>query len=207
MIKKWLIITGGFLFLLPVISCSIKDSSKKVTEKTLDVIDGISDALKDRGEKTGEKASDGLGEVGKGIGKSLGKFLSENADSIGKVAGEIVGKGSIGLIEGLNNSLYSPLEFENGKQNFTNISYLGTSTVDKYAVVFTDDILKENNRMEIVCYDVNNKQTLVLKGSISYNRQMCELELNSKELKLLKEAHQRIVSIKRVEEEPKQATI
>lgn len=70
MIKRWFIVLGSILILLPVISCSTRDSSKKVTEKTLDVIDGISDALKDRGEETGEKAADGLGEVGKGVGKS-----------------------------------------------------------------------------------------------------------------------------------------
>lgn len=205
MIKRWFIVLGSILILLPVISCSTRDSSKKVTEKTLDVIDGISDALKDRGEETGEKAADGLGEVGKGVGKSLSKLLTKNADSIGKVAGEILGKGSAGLIEGLQNTLYSPVEFENGKQNFTKVSYLGVSTIDKNVVIFTDDVIEVDNQVEVVCYNADNKQTQVLQASFPYCSQTCEIILSLKELNLLKEAHRRVVSIRRIQEESVQA--
>ena len=60
MVKRWFIVLGSILFLLPVISCSTRDSSKKVTEKTLDVIDGISDALKDRGGRNRRESCRGF---------------------------------------------------------------------------------------------------------------------------------------------------
>ena len=198
MSKKFSIILSSCLLLLSVTSCSTRESSKKVTEEALEVIDGISDALKDRGKETGEKATDGLGEVGKGVGKSLGKLLTENVDTIGKFAGEILGKGSTALIEGLQNSLYSPVEFENGKQNFIDISYMGISTVDKRVVVFSDNPIEENNRIEITCFDNSNKQIQVLQGSFPNCSQLGELTLNQKELNLFKSAHRRVVTTRQV---------
>lgn len=187
---------------LSMTSCSTRDTSKKVSESALDVIDGISDALKDRGEESGQNVGDGLGEVGKGLTKSFGQLLTENADSLGKGVGEIVGKGGLGLLEGLKNTLLSTMEFENAKPTFAQVSDIGISEMEKNVlVIFSTDIIEEDNQVEVLCYDANNNQTQVLRGSFPSSSSICELVLTSNELEILKNAHRRVVSTKQIRTE------
>lgn len=194
--KLSFMIIAGALTIISMVSCDTRESSKKVTQKTLDMVDGISDALKEQGEESGENITDGLGEVGKGVGKSLGKLLDENIDTIGKVAGTVIARGGTAIIEGVQNALYPAVDFENAAENAIQISSLGISKVDNHIGVFTEKCITEDNEILITSYDSHNKKILVLKGSFPYSSQLCEIAVTTEELKLFKSADRRVVTIR-----------
>ena len=77
--KNFLLIT---LILFGFYSCSCegitKKAAKKSTEIALDVIEGATEAISERGEKIGENLTDAAGNVAKGSARSIDKLLNEH---------------------------------------------------------------------------------------------------------------------------------
>lgn len=199
--KNLFLLALSVLSVVSIASCDTRESSKKITQKALDVVDGVSDALKEHGQETGEKATEGLQEVGKGVGKSLGTFLTENIDTLGKVAGEVIAKGGTALMEGATNALYPPVDFQNDENNEIEVSGMGASEAENRVFIFMDRQVGQDYLVQILCYNEENLQTELITGKLPASSQYCELLLKPEEMKRFITASRRLVSMKLMEGE------
>lgn len=114
--KKHLMYTALAVLAFGFTSCEscVRSSSKKATKIGLSVIEGVAEAIEEKGEKLAEKTTDIAGKIALGVGKSLDRQLNEHATDILNVAGRTAVQAIDGLSEGLNDEL---------KTHYTEIPY------------------------------------------------------------------------------------
>lgn len=182
---------GGLLCMIS--ACSLRESSKDAASKTLDIVDGISDALKERGKESGENTADGLGEVGKGIGKSVGKLLTENIDTIAQVAGNILAKGSIAAIDGATDVLFPSIDFVDDERSLIPVRKLGLSTENNALWIMVGYQNPKEYSVTITCYDSDSRQTISLTDTLPANAGDCVIHLTKSQVQQIKSAHKRVI--------------
>jgi hypothetical protein len=104
------------LFLYSSCSGCVKKISKAATETGLEVVEGISEAVDEHGERIGEKATDAAGKLALGVGRSLDRQLNEHAEKVASVAGRTLVQTVDGFVDGFN---------EEVKKHYDEISYTG----------------------------------------------------------------------------------
>lgn len=142
--KKYFIYLGLVILIIGFTSCEscVRSSSKKATKIGMSVIEGIAEALDEKGEKLAEKTTDIAGKIALGVGKSLDKQLNEHATDILNVAGRTAVQAIDGLSEGLNEELkthYEELPYTTDFVSGVSLNYLGRfknhPVVDAYFII------------------------------------------------------------------------
>lgn len=132
-------------------SCSgcVKKISKKVTETGLDVVEGMSEAVDEHGERVSEKAADAAGKVAVGVGRSLDRFLDEHASNIASVGGRTVVQSVDGFTDGFNEEVKKHYDAIPHTDNFCSgvaldyfAKYKTTPIVDAYFIIMESGVYK-----------------------------------------------------------------
>ena len=105
-------------------SC-VKNTSKKITELGISAIEGVSEAVSERGDMAAEKAADALGSLAKGAGRSLEKQLDEHAEHVAKAVGRTFVQSIDGFEDGIYDEFYAPIPYKEDLASGVSINYFG----------------------------------------------------------------------------------
>jgi len=154
-----LIITLSVTFLISCESC-VKRTSKKITNVGLSAVEGVIEAVGEKGEQLAEKVTDVAGKAAVGIGKSLEKQLNEHATAVASVAGRTMVQTLDGLAEGLDTELanhYDAIPYTEDLASGVALTYFvkykQSPVVDAYFII-TDD---GEYSATFECYDREDK--------------------------------------------------
>ena len=103
----------GYLFfaavaLVVLSSCEgcVKNASKKMTSAGLDVLEGVAEAIEERGDSIGKKVFDASGKVLEGAGQSMNELLDKHAEDVASAVGSALVKTVDGLEQGISKEVY-----------------------------------------------------------------------------------------------------
>lgn len=142
--RQCILIACGVLLSLSFNSCEscTKQAAKKATNIGFSLLDGVSEAVSERGEQVSEKAADALGVVAKGVGKSLERQLDEHAEYVASVAGRTLVQTVEGLDKGTTNEYYTALNTTNDLCEGVSLDYFGKinskSVIDAYFIIIEE---------------------------------------------------------------------
>lgn len=142
--RQCILIVCGVLLSLSFYSCEscTKQAAKKATNIGFSLLDGVSEAVSERGEEVSEKAADALGVVAKGVGKSIERQLDEHAEYVTSVAGRTLVQTVEGLDKGVTDEYYTPLNTTKDLCKGVSLDYFGKitskSVVDAYFIILEE---------------------------------------------------------------------
>ena len=84
----------------------VKNTSKKVTNAGLDVLEGVAEAIHERGDSIGKKVFDAGGEVLEGAGRSVNEQLNKHAEDVAEAMGRTLVQSLEGLEQGISKEFY-----------------------------------------------------------------------------------------------------
>lgn len=199
----FLIVCGAF-FSLSFISCEscTKRVAKKATEIGFSVVDGVSEAVNERGEETSKKAADALGTVAKGIGKSIDRQLNEHAEHVASVAGRTLVQTVEGLDKGITNEYYTPINTTNELCEGVSLDYFGKitsrSVIDAYFIILEEGNFKaEFDFVDSANNSLMKKTTEISKSDKAKKFTVVSFALNDEELDKLSTSSTVKVSVTR----------
>ena len=163
------IIATGLIVLFSCEGC-VKDASKRITNAGLDALEGVAEALQERGDSIGKKVFDASGKVLEGAGQSLGEQLDEHADDIGALAGRTIVQSIDGLEQGLSEGYYDEFISEKtlcdgvemtlfGKIKNRNVvdAYFNFFEEGKYSIIF--DFYSDDCKTVVLTKNANFTKT------------------------------------------------
>jgi hypothetical protein len=119
-------------------SC-VKQATKKITSLGISAVEGISEAIEEKGEEAGEKVTDALGAIAKGAGRSIDRQLDEHAEHVASVVGRTFVQSVEGFDEGLINEYYDEIPNTASLPNGVALNYFGKikskSVIDAYFLI------------------------------------------------------------------------
>jgi hypothetical protein len=119
-------------------SC-VKKTTKTITNLGISAIEGISEAIEERGENASEKATDALGALAKGAGRSIERQLDEHAEHVASAVGRTFVQSVEGFDEGLTNEYYDEIPNTTNLASGVALDYFGKikskSVIDAYFLV------------------------------------------------------------------------
>jgi len=122
----------------------VKKATKKVTNMGLSAVEGIAEAVQERGDSTAQKIADAGGEVIKGVGRSIDRQLNEHAAHVASVVGRTLVQTIDGLDQGITNEFYTELISKEEFCSDVSLDFFGKintqAVTDAYFI-----ILKEGN--------------------------------------------------------------
>lgn len=134
-----LILTSSVLISFNSCSGCVKKTSKKVTELGLDAVEGVSEAIDERGDKIGEKVTDAAGSLAEGVGKSLDRQLNEHAEKVASVVGRTLVQSVDGLDKGLTKEYYDSIPYTPQFTSGVSLDFFGKiktkSVIDAYFII------------------------------------------------------------------------
>lgn len=128
-------------FTLMLTSCEgcTKKIAKKVTDATLSAVEGVSEALDERGEEVAKKTTDALGKIAKGTLTSVGELLDEHAESVAKATGRTLVQTVEGLEKGITGEFYTLIPHTDDFAGGVALDYFGKikdgPVVDAYFII------------------------------------------------------------------------
>lgn len=140
-------------------SCT-KKVAKKAANIGISVLEGVSEAVNERGEDVSQKATDALGTVAKGVGKSIDRQLNEHAEYVASAAGHTLVQTVEGLDKDVAGEYYTPITSINDLCEGVSLDYFGKikskPVIDAYFI-----ILEEGNfKAEFNFIDNTNKSLM-----------------------------------------------
>ena len=150
-----------------------KKAAKKTTSIGLSVIEGISEAVSEKGDQVSEKAADALGSIAEGAGRSINKQLDEHAKDIASTLGRTVVQSVEGLQEGFSAEFYDEIKFTGSFVQDAALTFVGKSknypVVDAYFIVSSESSFNcrfefknaENKTIITKNAEINNVNRLV----------------------------------------------
>lgn len=141
-------------------SCSgcVKKASKKITETGLEVVEGISEAVDEHGDRVGEKATDAAGKIVEGMGRSLSRQLNEHAKEVASVTGRTLVQSIEGLDKGVSTEYYDEIPYSHDFSSGISLDLFGKikskAVIDAYFIIMENgsydcsvDFLGDNNEV------------------------------------------------------------
>jgi len=95
----------GFIALSSCEGC-VKNTSKKFANAGLDILEGVAEALEERGDSIGKKVFDASGKVLEGAGLSIDEQLDKHAEDVASVMGRTLVQSLEGLDQGFSKEYY-----------------------------------------------------------------------------------------------------
>jgi hypothetical protein len=131
-------------FLFDSCESCVKKATKKITNLGISAIEGISEAVEERGENVSEKATDALGALAKGAGRSIDRQLDEHAGQVASAIGRTFVQSIEGFDEGLTNEYYDEIPNTTDLASGVALDYFGKikskSIIDAYFLVLEKGI-------------------------------------------------------------------
>jgi hypothetical protein len=119
-------------------SC-VKKTTKAITNIGISAIEGISEAIEEKGENASEKATDALGALAKGAGRSIDRQLDEHAEHIASAVGRTFVQSVEGFDEGLTDEYYDEIPNTTNLTSGVALDYFGKikskPVIDAYFIV------------------------------------------------------------------------
>lgn len=104
----------------------VRKTAQKVTELGMSAVEGVSDAISERGEETAKKLTDALGRVVVGTLKSIDEQLMEHVESVAAAPNRTVVTETAGNIDAaVLNEYYEPLAHTEELGPGTAVSFIG----------------------------------------------------------------------------------
>ena len=160
-------IVAGATTLSSCESCA-KKTAKKTTEIGLSVIEGISEAVSEKGDQVSEKAADALGVVAEGAGRSISKQLDEHAKDVASVLGRTVVQSVEGLQEGFSAEFYNEIKFTGSFVQDAALTFVGKS--NNYPVIDAYFIVSSENSFSCNFEFKNSENNTLIKRSAEINK-------------------------------------
>ena len=98
-------IVVGLIMLSSCESC-VRNASKKITNAGLDVLEGVAEAIEERGDSIGKKVFDASGKILEGAGQSIDEQLDKHAENVAATMGRTLVQTVEGLEQGISKEYY-----------------------------------------------------------------------------------------------------
>jgi len=164
-----IIFTASIAGLTTLSSCEgcAKKTEKKTTAIGLSLIEGISEAVSEKGDQVSEKATDALGVVAEGVGRSINKQLDEHAKNVASVLGRTVVQSVEGLQEGFSAEFYNEIKFTGNFVQDAALTFVGKSK--EYPVIDAYFIVSSENSFDCNFEFRNSEDNTLIKRSAKIN--------------------------------------
>jgi hypothetical protein len=190
--KKLIILSFVTCFTTIVLfnSCSgcVKKVSKKVTETSIEALEGVAEAVDEHGERIGEKATDAAGKLAEGIGRSLDRQMDEHAEKVASVAGRTLVQTIEGLDKGAVEQYYDPISYNANICTGVSLDYLGKikskAVIDAYFIILEKGIYECKIELEGDKGIFLTKDTEIEKSKTERKFSLVSFALNPDEEKL-----------------------
>lgn len=138
-----------FIGLLSSCSGCVKKTAKKLTETSLEAIEGVAEAVDEHGVRIGEKTTDAAGKLAEGVGRSLDRQLNEHAEKVASVGGRTLVQTVDGFAQGFNTEVETHYDvlphtdlFCSGVSLDYFAKYKASPVVDAYFVIMENGTYK-----------------------------------------------------------------
>ena len=169
-----LVIIIGCISLYSCESCA-KKTSKKITEIGISAIEGVAEAIQERGDTLGQLLTNASGEVLEGVGRSLNRQLEEHAEDVASVVGRTMVQTLDGLGEGIQKEYYHEFISKEDLCDGVSISFFGRidgkNVADGY---FT--IMKKGSYSFDFEFCSDNCNTVLLTKKVLFDKASAEKE-------------------------------
>lgn len=119
-------------------SC-VKKVTKKATDVSMSAMEGVVEAIDERGEELAEKTTDAAGKVAVGTGRSLDKLMDEHAEKIAASAGRTLVQTIEGIDKGVTAQYYDNITINPNICTGVNLDMIGKikskGVVDAYFII------------------------------------------------------------------------
>lgn len=186
-----------FTFLLTFNSCEgcVKKTTKKATEIGISAMEGVVEAVDERGEEFAEKTTEAAGKVAVGTGRSLDNLINEHAETVAASAGRTFVQTLEGLDKGATAQYYDEIAYTSDICPGVSLDLFGKikskAVVDAYFIIL--EIGTYSCKFEFIGSNGKTfltKETEIVKDSASRRYSLVSFALNDKEeagLKNIKE--------------------
>lgn len=127
------------LFTLNSCEGCVKKVTKKATDVTMSAVEGVVEAVDERGEELAEKTTDAAGKVAVGTGRSLDKLMDEHAEKIAASAGRTFVQTIEGLDKGATAQYYDNIATDLNICTGVNLDMIGKikskGVIDAYFII------------------------------------------------------------------------
>jgi hypothetical protein len=193
-----LLCTTPFLFS----SCEscVKKTTKAITSLGISAVEGISEAIEEKGESASEKATDALGALAKGAGRSIDRQLDEHAEDVASAIGRTFVQSVEGFDEGLTNEYYDEIPNTTSLMNGVTLDYFGKikskSVIDAYFIVLEKGVYTCNFEFTDAGGSVLMTKTATInKTDTERTHSVVSFALNDSELSSLNKAKNTTISV------------
>lgn len=167
----FLILAVGVVYTFTSCESCVKSASKKITKIGMSAVEGVTEAVDEKGEELAEKTTDAAGKVAVGLGRSLEKQLDEHAAKVASVAGKTSVQLVDGFVDGFNDEVkthYDEIPYTTDFVSGVSLDYFGK--YKSIAIVDAYFIIPENGTYlaKFECYDQQDK--IILTKEISIDR-------------------------------------
>lgn len=133
-------LAGAVLFSFSSCEGCVKKTTKKITKVGMSAIEGVTEAVDEKGAELAEKTTDAAGKLAEGVGRSIEKQLDEHATKVASVAGKTTVQVVDGLLEGVTEegkALYKEIPYTETFPSGVSLNYFARyrSVVDAYFIV------------------------------------------------------------------------
>lgn len=120
----------------------VKKATKKATNIGISAVEGVVEAVDERGEEFAEKATDAAGKVAIGTGRSLDKFINEHAETVASSAGRTLVQTVEGLDKGATAQYYDEIAIDPHICSGVNLDLFGKikskAVIDAYFIILEE---------------------------------------------------------------------
>ena len=163
--KHLFYIALAIVALLTFNSCEgcVRKTTKKATKIGISAVEGITEAIDEKGESLAEKATDAAGKVAVGVGRSLDKQLDEHASTVASVAGRSTVQMLDSFVGGLSEEMKDHyIEIPHTMDFVSGVSLDYFAKYKSSPVIYAYFIMPEAGKylIKFDCYDQQNKSFL-----------------------------------------------
>ena len=105
-VQIYLIFAAIGLIMLSSCEGCVKSATKRLTNAGLDALEGVAEAIEERGDSIGKKVFDASGKVLEGAGQSVNELMDKHAEDVASAVGSALVKTVDGLEQGISKEVY-----------------------------------------------------------------------------------------------------
>jgi len=191
-------------FLLVFSSCEgcVKKTTKKATEIGMSAVEGMVEAVDEKGEELAEKTTDAAGKVAVGTGRSLDNLMNEHAETVAASVGRTFVQTLEGLDKGATAQYYDQIAYTSEICPGVSLDLFGKikskAVVDAYFIILEVgtysckfDFIGSNGKTFMT------KETEIVKDSAARRYSLVSFAMNNKEEAGLKNVKEVIITVTR----------
>ena len=191
------IVVINFTLLLTSCESCTRKAAEKATNMALSAMEGVSDALNERGEEVAKKTTDALGQIAKGSLTSIGELLDEHAESVAKTTGRTLVQTVEGLEKGITEEFYTLIPHTDDFATGVALDYFGKINADP--VVDAYFIITDNGIYEVTFNYCDALGNVLFKNNATIERVSTDSKYNVVSYALNDDEQKKIANVAKVD--------